>query len=145
MTPTGEYDYTDAVDNFQVKTGDDANWSQTTIIIEMSESDYDPPPLYGDGHLYGGGALYGVGTPNGLSAGAHADLVRMAKWAGAAHSWLTFFILNWGDPIDITAAPTQDADGWWTLPNGKWWHLVDPSTGLGTRPPYMQFVYENIP
>jgi len=63
----------------------------------------------------------------------------------SAHSWLVAVVLNWGPLIDVTASPTQDALGRWSLPNGKWYPKADPSTGHATRPGHMQWIYESIP
>lgn len=146
IDPLGVYTSTSDVDNFDYD-GSTTKWSRTWVFVEMSESDYDAPPKYGDGHLYGDGSLYGVGSPNGFSAALQSDLVDAIQWGGACHAHLTGVILNWGSPIDITAAPAQDADGWWSLPNGAntWSVFADPDTGLATRPPRMQWIYENQP
>lgn len=147
LAPDGEYSKSIAVDNFDYAAGDDAQWSQQYAFIEMSESDFTGPPLYGNGHLYGTGVLYGTGGANPLSAQAKADLASMFMDWDSGHSWWTAIILNWGTPIDVTATPTQDADGRWSLPTsgGHWYPMVDASTGLATRPPRMQWIYENIP
>jgi len=53
-----------------------------------------------------------------------------------------------GAPFPTAAGtPTQDASGWWSLPNGAntWAGYVDPATGLGTRPPNFQWIYDNPP
>lgn len=141
----GAYHYQNDVGNFDYASGDDTLWSQTFCLIEMSESDYTEPNRYDDGHEYDDGEVYDAGGANPLPVAAWADLVAMLEWAGAGHGWLTAVILNWGTLVDITAAPVQDATGWWSLPNGKWATAYDPVTHLGTRPPLMQWIYEVIP
>lgn len=121
-------------------------WSRWTAFVEMQgNATYTPPHTYDDGHRYDDGSIYDQGTPVPLTAAAQADIATMfADWKGA-HSWLGAVVLNWGTPVDPTATPTQDATGWWSLPNGAntWAATVDPTTGLGTRPPYMLWIYDN--
>lgn len=89
-------------------------------------TDYDDPGLYYDG----------------LAPQVAADLVAMlADWK-AAHSALWTVALS-TVPIDPTATPTQDADGWWSLPgNGEWGRLIDATTHKATRPPYLTFLLD---
>lgn len=144
-TGAGVYSKSKAVDNFEYRTGYDAQWAQWYAFVEMSESDFTGPPLYGDGHRYGGGTLYGADGATPFTVAAQRDIVAMFRDWKAAHSWLTAVILNWGPLIDVTALPTQDADGRWSLPNGTWGWTADPNTGQPTRPKGMQWVYEQLP
>ncbi len=96
------------------------------------------PDAYGDGSLYGDGSVYG----GGVSTQAAADLVSMFSWK-AAHSALWGVGLLWTPGVlDPAGTPTQDAEGRWSLPNGKWGRLIDVGTGLATRPNGIQWIYD---
>jgi hypothetical protein len=112
------------------------------IFLEMNGTGYSAPVTYGSGRTYNDGALYGVGT---FTAQAQADLVAMALDWHSAHSWLAGVVLIWPGytTLNITGTPTQDADGRWSLPNGKWGSLIDPGTGKATRPAGWQWIYDS--
>lgn len=96
---------------------------------------YDGGATWDDGSVYDGA---------GFSAQAYRDLVNMIRGWDAAHSQLFGYFVVWGAPslVDPAGTPTQDADGWWSLPNQKWQYLADPGDGRATRPPYMETVYD---
>lgn len=139
MDPDGVYSVIrPATPNFNFD-GQTTKRSRWWAFLEMEGTGVEAPNTYGDGHTYGDGSIYGVG----LSSRAQADVIAMFQdWKGA-HSWLAGVILVWAGAIDPTAAPVQNASGWWSLPNGKWGNIVDPSTGLGTRPPGFQWIYDH--
>jgi hypothetical protein len=121
-------------------------WSRWWAFVEMAGTGYTAPITYGSGHTYGDGSLYGQGGTNPFTSAMKADIVSMFQDWKAAHSWLAGVILVWPPAVlDITATPTQDADGRWSLPNGAntWAGIVDPTTGKATRPYGYQWIYDN--
>jgi hypothetical protein len=116
-----------------------AAWSRWWAFIELqgvdtqalahyddANTDYDDPDLYYDG----------------ISGAIGADLVAMLRDWKAAHSALWGVALS-SQALDITAAPTQDADGWWNWPSaGEWGKLIDGTTHLPTRPPYLTWLLD---
>lgn len=124
-------------------------WARWWTFIDMSSlvtaGTFSAPPTYGDGFNYGEGNLYGEGdgTPTAIDAQAASDLVGMLGWKGAGTSLWGVGLIWQPGVFDPDATPTQDADGWWNLPgSGEWGRLVDSGTGLATRPPYIQWIYD---
>lgn len=142
MSSAGVYSvYRPASPNFNYD-GRTSLWSRWWAFVEMQGTGFTPPYTYGDGDTYGDGILYGEGGTLPFTAARQADVVSMfADWK-SAHSWLGGVVLVWGGSIDITAAPVQDATGWWSLPNGKWGNVVDPVTHIGTRPPSFEWILD---
>jgi hypothetical protein len=120
------------------------------VFVDMSATGYSAPWTYDSGHTYDSGGMYDVGDAPAFTGAQMADVAAMlADWK-SAHSWLQWVIFWWpmtgGAPFPTwNATPTQDATGWWSLPNGAntWSGLVDPATGLGTRPPNMVWIFDN--
>jgi len=143
LDPNGVYSLTRvAPSNFNYD-GQTSKWARWFVFLDMTGTGIAGPPLYNaiGGHRYGDGTLYGVG---GLPAGAFADIVSMFRDWKSARSWLAAVVLVWPPAtLDPNGTPTQDADGRWSLPNGKWGRLVDPATGKGTRPIGYQWIYDN--
>lgn len=115
-------------------------------FVRMAGTGFTAPNVYDDGHTYDDGAVYDAGGLGPFSSRRAADVAQMIyDWKGC-HDWLNGVVLIWqpGD-VDPTTAPTQDAAGWWSLPNGAntWSVLVDPVTHLGTRPPSLQWILDN--
>ncbi len=127
--------------NFYFDSSPD-QWSRFWVILYppagYTRTLWDAGWLWDDGTLWDGSAL-------GFSAAQLADLVQMVLDWKAAHSALWGLILCW-DPTKLSPTETagvQDADGWWNLPDaGQWGPIVSPITGLATRPPYIDFVYD---
>ncbi len=143
MSAAGVYSvYRPTTPNFNYDDRPDKR-SRFWVFFRMYGTGIAPPNVYGDGHTYGDGETFGE---NGLTTSQHRDLAAMiADWKGA-HSWLAGVALVWDNTsVDPTGTPTQDGDGWWSLPNGAgtWRSTVDPMTGLNTRPPNVQWIYDN--
>lgn len=117
--------------------------SRWWAFLEMQGTGFTSPYTYGDGDTYGDGIRYGEGSITPFTADMQADVVDAFDSWRAAASWLAGVVLVWNGTIDVTAAPVQDASGWWSLPNGKWGDVVDPATHLLTRPPYFEWIYDN--
>jgi hypothetical protein len=124
-------------------------WARWWSFIDMSTlvtaGTFSSPPTYGDGFNYGEGNLYGEGdgTPVALDAQATSDLVRMFDWKGAGTSHWGVGLIWQPGVFDPNATPTQHADGWWNLPGGgEWGQTIDVTTGLATRPPYIQWLMD---
>lgn len=152
----------DSLGRLTIHTETTSNWDydgQTTKRARFWLIIYLPPGYssaieYDDGaSVYDGGAIY-----DGITTLAIADIVAAVKEAKAAHSRLAAVIvttLQPGDtvpgvagvhrPFDPTDTAQTSADGWTTLPVGNWGNLVDPVTGLPTRPPWASWVYEDNP
>ena len=100
----------------------------------------DTPAEWDDGWEWDDGTLWG-GSP---SAEQIADIVSAVREeAKAAHSSLWGVILV-GQATDIlaTADPSTDPDGWTTHPQSNWATVLDPITGLPTRPPYVTLLWD---
>lgn len=139
MAPDGSYSwYRPATSNHNYD-GQTAKWSRWFCYIDLSGTGITPPNTYDDGHTYDDGAVYD--SPQ-LTPAKCADIVNILLDSNPPHAWLSAVVLTW-TPIDITATPVQDATGWWSLPAGHWGTTVDTSTGHGTRPPYMIWIYDN--
>jgi hypothetical protein len=118
------------------------------VFVDMSATGYTPGPLWGSFNW--GAATWGQGGGQPFTAAQMADVSAMfADWK-SAHSWLQWVVFWWpmtgGAPFPSwNATPTQDPSGWWSLPHGAntWAGLVDPTTGLATRPPNMIFAIDN--
>ncbi len=117
--------------------------SRFWAFLRMYGTGIAPPNVYGDGHTYGDGEIYGTA---GLNISQHADIVAMIRdWKGA-HSWLAGVALVWDNTsVDPAGTPTQDPTGWWSLPSGAgtWAAAYSPTTHLATRPPTVQWIYDN--
>ncbi len=129
--------YRPAVSNFNYD-GQTAKWSRWFCYIDLSGTGIAPPNTYDDGHKYDDGAVYD--SPY-LTPAKTSDIVNILLDSNAPHMHLSAVVLTW-TPIDITAMPVQDVTGWWSLPNGKWGSTIDSVTHLGTRPPYMIWLYD---
>ncbi len=142
MTAAGVYAWSRATPSNFNYDGQTSKWSRWGVFLDMSGTGIAPPNTYDDGHTYDDGARYDVGMPGGLPYQSQLDLVQMFRDVKAAHSWLMFVALDWTGTIDPAGTPIQDASGWWSLPNGKWGRRTDPTTGLGTRPPMIEWIYD---
>lgn len=142
LAPDGTYSWSrPAFRNFNI---DDrpAKWSRWGAFFYMAGTGIDPGPLYGDGHDYGDGSVYG----GGITPAKATDIIGMLREWKAPHSWLNWVALVWpAGAVNPTLAPSQDADGRWSHPNGvnTWAGLVDPGTGLPTRPNGVEFILDN--
>lgn len=128
--------------------GNNTKRTRWWAFLNMSGTGYSPPQTYDSGGTYDvSGWQYDQGT---FTAAMQADVASMFSDWQSAHSWLAGVIAVWpqvGGAAFPTAAttPTQDAAGWWSLPNGAntWGSLVDPTTGLTTRPPNFLWILDN--
>lgn len=120
-------------------------------FLDFTDTGYSPPFFWDDGkHFYDDGSLWDTGDAVPLTAAAMNDIAAMlADWQ-SAHSWLAGVIGVWpsatGAPFPTdTGTPTQDASGWWSLPNGAgtWASVINPGTGLHTRPPNFFWLLDN--
>lgn len=144
LDPSGRYSAAQASpSNFNID-GTASKWSRWAAFVDMSGTAYTGPATYGDGDTYGDGLLYGSAGSTPFYGQRQADVAAMLYDWKAAHSWCEWIIAWWpmtgGAPFpDASSTPTQDASGWWSLPNGAntWTVLADPVTGLATRPPNM--------
>lgn len=119
-------------------------WTRWWVFIEMAGAGFTGPPLYDDGHLYDDGSVY----DGDMTAQMRSDIVAVFRDWKAAHSWLAAVVLVWPPAVfDPSVAPSQDADGRWLQPNGAntWSVMVDPGTGLPTRPLGYEFLLDNPP
>lgn len=111
-------------------------WSRWWGFIDISTVNIQTLTHYDDGSVYDGGQVY-----DGVSAQVGADLVSMlVDWKGSPSRCNGVALTT--VPINPTATPVQHADGWWTLPNGKWGRYIDPVTHKATRPPYMTWLLD---
>jgi hypothetical protein len=120
-----------------------ALWSRNWVFVYLYGTGLTPPDAYDDGSEYDDGSVYDGGT---LTPQRCADIVAMFKLWKSSHDWLNGVALVWDNTsIDPTGTPTQDADGRWSLPNGAntWAGIVDPTTGLATRPANVTWIYDN--
>lgn len=131
--------------------GNANRWSRFWVILHLPPG-YSSVAVYDDGStVYDGGAVY-----DGVTALAIRDMVANIKEAKAAHSRLAGIIattLQPTDPIpgvagthypfDPTDTAQTSAEGWTSLPVGNWESIVDPATGLPTRPPWASWLYED--
>lgn len=138
--------YTDNVlhpSNFNYD-GQAAKWSRVWYFIDMTGTVYTSPYTYGDGDTYGDGIRYGEGGAMPFTGPQQADLIQIVLDDNAPHAWPAGLVFIWdASRFAWNGTPTQDASGWWSLPNGKWGQLFDPVTGRGTRPPYLEWVLDN--
>jgi hypothetical protein len=126
--------------------------SRVWAFIDMTGTGYTPPALWG-AFNWGDGTLWGQGGARPFTAAMAADVAAMFYDWKAAHSWLTGVVVVWpgvgGAPFPTAAGtPTQDAAGWWSLPNGAntWGGYVLPAPdGRASRPPNFQWIYDNPP
>ena len=123
--------------------GQTEKWSRFwLIIVRQGSGDFfaDLPAEWDDGWEWDDGTLWG-GSP---AAAQIADMVEAVRSeAKAAHSSL-WGVLLIGQATDIlpTANATTDPDGWTTHPVGNWSTVLDPDTGLPTRPPYVTVLWD---
>lgn len=119
------------------------------VFIDMTGTGYTPPALWGGGWTWGDGTLWGSAGTRPFTAQAGFDIAQMFVNWHAAHSWLNGVIVVWpgvgGAAFpSATTTPTQDASGWWSLPNGPntWASIVLPD-GRASRPPNFQWLLDN--
>lgn len=144
LSPAGAYSiHRQTPSNFDYD-GQTSKWARWWAFIEMAGTGFTGPNKYDDGHTYDDGAVYDAGD---FAYARQVDLAQMFQDWHSAGSYLAGVILVWSGTLDPTATPTQDPTGWWNLPNGAntWAALVDPTTGLGTRPPNMQWIFDPGP
>jgi hypothetical protein len=105
----------------------DPNWTQA----ESTEWD--------DGSDWDGGQVWdGEPDTDGI-----ADIVAALKEAKAPHSKLAGVIVcHEPGELDPAGVAAQDPDGWWSMPAGNWGQVIDPVTGLPTRPPWITLIYD---
>lgn len=121
-------------------------------FLDMTGTGYTPPAVWG-GFSWGDGTLWGEGGAVPFTPAMGADVSAMLDDWSSAHSWLVGVVLVWpgvgGAPFPSAAGvPTQDAAGWWSLPNGAgtWGGYTLPAPdGRASRPPNFQWIYENPP
>lgn len=124
--------------------GKTSEWSRFVVFVDMSTTGYTAP------HTYDSGGIYDTSgwTYDGLTAQQALDIPQMILDWKAADSWCLAVVAVWpmvgGAPFPTAAGvPTQDATGWWSLPNGKWGSPIDPGNGKITRPPNFTFLLDN--
>ncbi len=131
--------------------GNANRWSRFWVLLHLPPG-YSSIVVYDDGStVYDGGAIY-----DGVTALAIRDMVANIKEAKAAHSRLAGIIATTLQPTDLipgvagTHYPFDpgdtaqtSAEGWTSLPVGNWASIVDPATGLPTRPPWASWLYED--
>lgn len=120
-------------------------WSRYWIFIDMTGTSYTGPLRYDDGvTTYDNGvARYDMGGANPFVTAQIQDLIQIIVNDNAPHAWPNWLALIWGAGFDYAATPSQDSSGFWTLPSGHWGLTYDPTTGLATRPPYIDVVWDN--
>lgn len=144
LTPQGAYSKIRRYpSNFDFDGTGSTKWARWWVFIYMSGTGIAPPNTYDDGHAYNDGARYDCG---GLSAQNLVDIPGLFTSWKRAGTWCGGVALVWdaGD-VDPTGTPAQDASGWWSLPNGAgtWARPYNPATHLATRPPRVQWIYDN--
>ena len=144
MSSAGAYSiYRPAVGNF--------NWDGRTsyrtrsfYFVRMAGTGFTPPITWDDGvDTWNSGAAYwdqGGSVP--FTWQRMSDVASMLIDWTSEHAWVNLVAFVW-DPaaVDPTTQPVQSSDGTWSLPNAKWSGPIDPSTGLATRPPGVDFFY----
>ena len=151
LTPAGAISVKRRITSNWNYDGAAAKWSRFWVVLHLPPG-YSSIVVYDDGTtVYDGGAVY-----DGVTALAIADIVSNIKEAKAAHSRLAGIIvttLQPTDPIPGVAGThypfdpgdtaQTSAEGWTSLPVGNWASIVDPATGLPTRPPWASWLYED--
>lgn len=135
--------------NYDGRNSDRTRW---WAFLDMTGTGYTLPALWGS-FSWGDGTLWGQGGLRPFTAQAQQDIAAMFNDWHSAHSWLAGVVAVWpgvGGAAFPSAAgtPTQDASGWWSLPNGAgtWQDIVLPAPdGRASRPPNFQWVYEAAP
>lgn len=128
--------------------------SRWWAFLDMTGTGYTPPETYDSGGVYDtSGWRYDEGGAYPFTTDRAADVAAMFNDWSAAHSWLVGVVLVWpmagGAPFPTAAGvPTQDAAGWFSLPNGAgtWAGYTLPAPdGRASRPPNFQWIYDNPP
>lgn len=122
------------------------HWARWWLFIYMHESGYTEPNTYDDGHAYDDGEVHDAAGANPFPVAAWDDIFTMAHDWKRGGTWLGGIALVWraGD-VNPASTPTQNAEGWWSLPSGfgTWRDATNLGTGLATRPPMVQWIYDN--
>ena len=151
LSPTGTVTQNRRITSNWDYDGESFKWSRFWVILHLPPG-YSSVIVYDDGtSVYDGGAIY-----DGVTALAIADIVANINEAKAAHSRLAAVIATTLQPSDVipgvagTHHPFDpldtaqtSAEGWTTLPTGNWASIIDPATGLPTRPPWASWLYED--
>lgn len=122
--------------------GVDSKWSRFWVIIHgdglsYTQTEYDDGTNYDDGVT-----VWGAGP----TAAQIADLVQLIQDNQAAHSWLWGILLVRGEGVlEPTSDSFTDPSGWSTHPAGNWGYSIDATTGLPSRDPSVQFLYDRGP
>lgn len=116
-------------------------WSRWWAVLYL-DGVVAAPALWDDGI-----ALWddGVTVWDGVSSIVLGDWISMLRDWGAAHSACWGVAVTWADPavrFPPTGTSTTDPAGWTSRPVGNYGRLVDPSTGLATRPPDVIWIYD---
>ena len=124
--------------------------SRYWVFFDLTGTGYSPPNTYDSGGIYDtSGWIYDQGPPTPFPPQRAADVVAMLLERKSAHSWLAGVAAWWpmtgGAPFPTASGvPTQDASGWWSLPNGSGtWAGYVGADGRGTRPPNLVWLYDN--
>ena len=118
-------------------------WSRFWVIIYVDDIGLPPQPEWDEGQLWDGGSYWdGLINEAGI-----ADLVAGIQEAQSDCVEVLWGVIFATDPasFDPTATAVVDADGWSTLPNGKWDYVIDNATGLPTRLPTATYAYDVSP
>lgn len=118
------------------------HWARFWVIIHVESLSYSPAE-YDDGTNYDDGVTVWGGGP---SAAQIADIVQLIADHQALHSWLWGVLTaRGGGVLDPTATPSTDPDGWTTHPSGNWGYSIDATTGLPSRDPRIELLYDRGP
>ena len=114
-----------------------AKWSRYWVIIYVDTLGLPAQPTWDGGQFWDGpDAWDGIYTET-----QYDDIAPGLRDAKSAHS-ICWGIIFATDPasFDPTATAVVDAEGWSTLPNGKWGAVIDHTTGQPTRLPTAVYV-----
>lgn len=157
-TPTSTWHTIDPLGAYSVVKSVPSNWNydgqadkrtRFWLIVHL-------PPGYSTGIVYDGPNRWDDGSIyDGVTALAIRDLIDGVGESKAAHSLLGGIIATTLQPTDVipgvagthypfdpSDTAQTSAEGWTTLPIGNWGSMIDPDTGLPTRPPWASWLYD---
>jgi hypothetical protein len=152
VNSANRYTKTAVASNFPYTGAGAATWGEWYIIIEDEDDDGEPIPAFAfDDDTWDGSDTWDDDETmwDGLAEQCAIDLADMAIDWKRAGTRLGAVILNrTPGSIGPTTSLTTDAEGWTTLPSaGNWLSPVytsGPNIGLGTRPPYLDWIYDRV-
>lgn len=117
-------------------------WSRWWAIIYLGSTSFPAPAHWDDGiAMWDDGVTIWGGAPIGFLK----DWIAMLRDWGAAHAACWGVGITWADPATCfppTGTSTTDPAGWTSRPVGNYGFTASPTTGLATRRPDVDWVYD---